>query len=126
VTIAQTIEEYAFAIGLSLLEVFAVLMLDWVAKGLRAGHREWTEYQQIIAPATEEVRAARSDLQPWEQRLSSLSDAIQRHIAYVEERWIRHHKIADFELAAVKTIVDGYDQGIAENKGRRLGLVLVK
>ena len=123
---AQTSNEYIFAFALTLLEIFTVCFLEWHAIGLRSNYREWLEYVQEIDKETAELEAAQADLDRWEKELALINEDIENHIAHVEERWIRHHKVADLELLAVKTIIDGYDQGIAEIKGRRYGLVAVK
>lgn len=126
ITEAQTWNEYVFAIALTLVEAFTVVFLEWHAIGLRSNYRQWFEYQQELAKGTAELEAAQADCSRWEEGLAGINKDINSHISYVEERWIRHHKVADLELLAVKAIIDGYDQGIAEVKGRRLGLVLVK
>jgi hypothetical protein len=125
-TDAQNSSEYIFAVALTLVEIFTVAFLEWHAIGLRSNYSEWKAYEEEMTTATAELEVAQTDMNRRQQELAVVDQGLNNHIAHVEERWIRHNKVADLELLAVKTIIDGYDQGIAENKGRRLGLVLVK
>jgi hypothetical protein len=125
-TDAQSSSEYIFAIALTLVEIFTIVFLEWHAIGLRSNYHEWKVYQEDITKATAELEAAQADLHRRQQELTAVNQALDNHVAHVEERWIRHNKIADLEMLAVKAVIDGYNQGIAENKGSKRNLVLVK
>jgi hypothetical protein len=118
---AQGASEVLFATGLTVVEVSAVLLLEWLASGLRRKEDEW----QIIKLAEDKAVACRdaelADLERRQKRLQEVSDAIGRKIAYVEDRSNRCVHLPELEAVAIKAVLDGYNAGIAENVGRLRG-----
>ena len=115
---AMGLEEVLMAIALTLLEVAFVLIAEWVASGLRHHHAEWSQSQTAHAQASRELEAARAEHQRRENRLNDLNDQISQHIEYVEDRSLRNINLNQLIETATKAILDGYNQGIAENRGR--------
>jgi hypothetical protein len=113
--------EVLFGIGLTVVELSVVLLLEWYALGLRAAEDEWKARQDIELVAIATADAARSEHSRRVERLQKINDAIVEKISHVEER---HHRndVARLEAAAVKAVLDGYNAGIAENRGHVIGV----
>jgi hypothetical protein len=118
---AEGAAEVLFAIGLTIVEVSAVLLLEWLASGLRTREDEW----RVIKLAEDKVIACRdaafADFERRQKRLQEVSDQIGRKIAYVEDRSNRCVHLPELEAVAIKAVLDGYNAGIAENVGRLRG-----
>jgi hypothetical protein len=118
---AQGPAEVLFAIGLTIVEVSAVLLLEWLASGLRTREAEW----QVVKLTEEKAVAARdaevADLERRKKRLQEVNDSIGRKIAYVEDRANRCVHLPELEAVAIKAVHDGYNAGISENIGRLRG-----
>jgi len=114
--------ECVFAIGLTLFESAAVLLLEWFASGVRDSEDKW---MQAKKPEDEAMRlrdAAQAELARWLSRLEDINKAIRNHIAYVEDRANRNLQLPELETVAVKAALDGYNAGVTENVGRILGV----
>lgn len=115
---AQGLAEVLFAIGLTVVEMSAVLLLHWLASGLHRREDEW----QVIKLDEDKAIACRdaelADLQRRQTHLKEVSDAIGRKIAYVEDRSNRNLLLPELENVAIKAVSDGYNAGIAKNVGR--------
>src|SRR5437867_2422068 len=87
---AQGLAEVLFALGLTVVEVSAVLLLEWIASGLRTREGEW----HVIKLAEDKAAAVRdaelADLERRQGRLQEANDAISRKVAYVEDRTHRN------------------------------------
>ncbi len=113
--------EMLFGVGLTVIEIAAVLLLEWLASGLRNSEDRWlplktTEDQAIAARET-----ALADLTRWQSRIKELNQAIAQKIAYVEDRFNRNLHLPELEAVAIKAVLDGYNAGITENVGRLRG-----
>jgi hypothetical protein len=113
--------EVLFALGLTVVEVSAVLLLEWLASGLRSREDEWRVIKQAEDKAVGLRDAAVADLARRQTHAKEVSDQIGRKIAYVEDRSHRSLHLPELEAVAVKTVVDGYNAGVAENVGRLRG-----
>jgi hypothetical protein len=118
---AEGIAEVLFALGLTAMEVSAVLLLEWLARGLRAHEDEWRAIRPMEEKAVALRDAARTDLERREKQLRDVSDAIGQKIAYVEDRSLRCVHLGELESVVIKAVLDGYNAGIAENVGRLRG-----
>lgn len=120
---ANGVTEVLFAIGLTIVELAAVLLLEWLASGLRAREDEW----QGIKLAEEKAIACRdtelADLERRKTKLQEVSTSIRQKIAHVEDRAHRDLRLPELEAVAIKTVLDGYNAGIAENVGRQRGAI---
>jgi hypothetical protein len=119
---ASNRDEYLFAAGLTLLEISTVVFLEWLARGLRGLYLQWFEHQGVLSAAKSRVEAVIKKRDSRKEEVQTLQQNINDHMRYVESRWVRHNKVADIESAAVKAIINGYQQGLAENLGRVRGL----
>ncbi|HUZ93540.1 MAG TPA: hypothetical protein VMU57_01355 [Edaphobacter sp.] len=118
---AQGPSEVLFAVGLTIIEVSAVLLLEWLASGLRVREDEWRLFKLGEDKALACRDAELVDLARRQKRLQEVSDAIARKIAYVEDRTHRNVHLPELEAVAIKAVLDGYNAGINENIGRLRG-----
>jgi hypothetical protein len=105
------------AVGLTIIEIATVLLLEWVASGLRTRDAEWLPKHaaEIQAMATRD--AALADLSRWKTKVKELEEAIAAKIALVENRHNRNIQVSELEAVAIKAVTDGYNAGITENIG---------
>jgi|SRR5579875_265071 len=113
--------EALFAAGLTIVEISAVGLLEWLASGLRTREADWEkcklEEDKAIAARDAEI----TDLERRKASLREVNEDIQRKIAYFEDRAFRNLHLPELEAVAVDTVRDGYSAGIAENVGRLRG-----
>jgi hypothetical protein len=114
--------EVVFALGLTVVEIAAVLLLEWLASGLRTSEAEWIVRHAAESEAISCRDAAQADLVRWQTKIKELGDAIANKIAFVEDRHNRNIHIQELEAVAIKAVLDGYNAGIAENVGRIRGV----
>jgi len=119
---ADNVGECMFAVGLSIFEIAAVGLLEWLASGLRVAEDTWMQTKSVEDEAVQLHVAAQMDLTRWESRLEEINKAIREHISYVEDRAIRNLPLSELEDVAVKAVLDGYNAGLSENLGRILGV----
>ena len=119
---AENLSEVMFAAGLTVFEIAAVLLLEWVARSLSEAENTWGETKKVEDQAVQLHEAARADLGRWTSRLEEINKAVRDHLAYVEERSTRNLQVSELESVAVKAALDGYNAGIGENMGRILGV----
>lgn len=119
---AEGIGEVVFAFGLTVVEIAAVLLLEWLASGLRASEAIWEVNHAAESKAIASHDAAQADLTRWQARVNELGHAIASKIAAVEDRHNRNIHISELEDVAIKAVLDGYNAGIAENVGRIRGV----
>ena len=111
-----------FSVGLTVVEIAAVLFLDWLARGLVAHEDEWTSRAAAETEATACRDAARQHLADRQARVKQLNDLVREKILYVEDRHNRNIHIGELEAVAIKAVLDGYNAGVAENTGRVRGI----
>lgn len=121
-SVAENAGECTFAIGLTIFEIAAVLLLEWVASGLRDAEDTWMQAKKVEDEATQLRNAAQGELARWLGRLEEINKAIRDHIAYVEDRAMRNRQVSELEAVAVQAALDGYNAGVTENLGRILGV----
>jgi hypothetical protein len=113
--------EVMFAVGLTIVEVSAVLLLEWLASGLRNSEDQWNVVRAAEDEAIGSREAAQADLLRWQARLRELNEEIRNKIAYVEDRFNRNLHLPELEAVAIKAVSDGYNAGITENLGHLRG-----
>jgi hypothetical protein len=118
---AQGAAEVLFAIGLTVVEVSAVLLLEWLASGLRVREDEWQARKVAEDKAIACCDAEMADLERRQKQLQEVSNAIGQKIAYVEDRTLRNIHLPELEALLIKAVLDGYNAGIAQNVGRVRG-----
>jgi hypothetical protein len=119
---AERASDVLFALGLTAIEIAAVLLLEWLARGLRARETGWEERHRAETEAIGRRDAAAADLARRQGDIRELRVIIAGQIAVVEDRHNRNIHIGELEAVAVKAVNDGYNAGIAENVGRVRGV----
>jgi len=105
------------AVGLTIVEIATVLLLEWLASGLRTRDAEWLPKHAVEVQATAARDAALADLSRWKGKVKELDEAIAVKIALVENRHNRNIHLPELEGVAIKAVMDGYNAGITENIG---------
>lgn len=118
----EGVSQIIFCLALTFLEIGIVVMLEFVATGERASFRRWSEQRQTQDRAEAELNAALHDHHRWKAMLAVHEEAIQLHLSYVEEKTVRHFTVDQLESNAVKSIRDGYFDGISINRGHVFGI----
>jgi hypothetical protein len=119
---ANGASESMVALGLTIMEIAAVLLLEWLASGLRTNETEWLPRHSAETEAIAARDASQSDLERWQARVKELSESITSKIAFVADRHNRNIHLPELEAVAIKAVLDGYNAGIAENVGRIRGV----
>lgn len=119
---AEGAGEVMFAIGLTIVEIAAVLLLEFLARDLRAKEACWDVNFAAESEALARREACQQDLTRWQARVKEKHQAVIDKIALVEDRFNRNIHIEELEQAAIKAVRDGYNRGIAENIGRIHGV----
>jgi len=119
---ADGVGEVLFALGLTIVEIAAVLLLEWLANGLRTSEADWSLRQAAESEALAARDSVQTEVSRWQSRLRDLNDAIQSKIAFVEDRHNRNVHIQELEAVGIKAVLDGYNAGISENVGRIRGV----
>jgi hypothetical protein len=119
---AENASEVAFGAGLTAVEVAAVILLEWLARGLRSAEVLWSSRNDGEQQALATRDAADTELLRRQARVKDANESIMREVAFVEDRHNRHIHIAELEEVAIKATLDGYNSGIAENIGRLRGV----
>lgn len=114
---AQTSGEYIFTLALLLFELGIVIGLEGIAIRLRAVNREYAAKAVAEAQANALLAEATAHHQHCHRRAHELDMAVKGDINYVEERHVRYFHIEDLEEAMVAAGLDGYNAGVAENRG---------
>lgn len=114
---ATTSGEYLFTLALMLFELGIVIGLEGIAMRLRSANREYAAKLTAEKQANALFNEATEHHQHCQQRVRDFDLAIKEDIVYVEERHLRYFHIDDLEEAMVAAGLDGYNAGIAENRG---------
>jgi hypothetical protein len=109
-------------VGLTIMEIAMVLLLEWCASGLRRKDEEWLPKHGAEMQAVAARDAAQANLSRCKETVKELDEAIAAKIALVENRHNRNIHLPELEAVAIKAVMDGYNAGIAENKGRLRGV----
>lgn len=109
------------AIALTGLECGVIVILEWTGKRHEAAVRRWRARDDARATVEATVSAAEFDLKRRREELSRLDEAIAEHVAYVEDRTFRNLAIEELSKAATTAVKDGYNAGVAANRGRTRG-----
>lgn len=114
--------DYIFAAAMTVLELGIVIGLEGIAMSRRAEQQKWVAQKATADQANARLEMAKVNLQRCKDQVKELNNAINGHINYVEEREVRYLRINEIEAAALKAVRDGYQAGVAENRGRILGI----
>jgi len=114
-------DEVMFSVGLTIFEIAVVLLLEWLASGLRHDDEIWAARRDSENEALELCDAKQADLSRCESLLQECEEQLARTILYVEDRHNRNIHLPELEALVVKSVLDGYDSGVTENIGRVRG-----
>lgn len=114
---ATTSGEYLFTLALMLFELGIVIGLEGVAARLRAANRDHAASAAVEGQALALLQEATAHHQHCQQRVRDFDHAVKGDISYVEERHLRYFRIDDLEASMVAAGLDGYNAGIADNRG---------
>jgi hypothetical protein len=107
-------------IGLTLLESFIVIALDFYAQPHR---RSLFEYQAKLIAANEaesDYEATKAEIRRRQERVDELQNKKEEHQRYLEERELLAKNKEQFIASAEKAAVAGYVCACANNKGKNL------
>jgi hypothetical protein len=110
------------ALAFTALEIFICFLLEHVNQRHAMREQKFAEESTAAQEAAELVEATRNTLKRRYERIAEHEDTIRNHAHYVEER---HHRSTQKELlvaSAIKAVRDGAAEGLAENRGKILGL----
>lgn len=110
------------ALALTGVEIACLLYLKGLASQLRQAFQDWHERQSQLAATRASLESAQARLARWNAEAARLDRRITDHIRYVEERAQREINLDEIKAAAIYIVRDGYSAGIAENRGRILGI----
>lgn len=118
---ATTLGEYIFTIALMLFEMGLIIGLEGIAKRLRKAEDEYAvklaaerQAEALLDESTAHYEKCRTNCEQSER-------AVQADIDYVEERHLRYFRIEDLVDSMIAAGLDGYNSGIAVNRGLVVG-----
>jgi len=118
VAAAQSFGSIIFALGMTILEIGAVIGLHSVAEQYRAALKEFRE-RELVAMKAEAARdVIKHRLVECREQLAQLETKIQQHLQYLNERRFCQQHVAELEALAVSGVRDGYAAGVAFNVGK--------
>jgi hypothetical protein len=109
------------AVALTGLETGVIVILEWTGRRHEAAVLRWRARDDARSTVDAAVAVAELDLERRRKELSRLDEAIAEHVAYVEDRVFRNLAIEELSKAATTAVKDGYNAGVAENRGRTRG-----
>lgn len=118
---AEGLGDILTAVALTGLECGVIVILEWTGKRHEAAVRRWRARDDARGAVDAGVAAAELDLERRREELSRLDEAIAEHVAYVEDRTFRNLAIEELSKAATTAVKDGYNAGVAANRGRTRG-----
>lgn len=118
---AEGIGDILTAIALTGLEAGVIVILEWTGRRHESAVLRWRVRDDARATVDAAVSAAELDLRRRRDEMSRLDDAIGEHVEYVEDRVFRNLAIEELSKAATTAVKDGYNAGVAENRGRARG-----
>lgn len=118
---AEELGDVATAVALTGLEIGVIVILEWTGKRHEEAVLRWRLRDDARAAVDAAVSASELDLARRREELARLDGAIEEHVAYVEDRTFRNLAIEELIKAATTAVKDGYNAGIAENRGRTRG-----
>lgn len=118
---SQSSSEFLWlVVGLTLLEIFIVLGLEFFARHYRRTLRNYHKSAAVAGEAQAEADSIRAEIERRQQRVFELQNSIDEHIQYLDERDLRAKHKEQLIESAEKAIVDGYHGACAFNKGKNL------
>jgi hypothetical protein len=113
--------DYFTAAALTALEIGVIVILEWTGKRHEGACARWIARTYDRETADASVAAATSDLERRRTELAKLEETIEEHLEYVEDRTFRSLAIEELAETAKTAVRDGYNSGVAENRGKTRG-----
>ena len=113
--------EYVFAGALTIIEISAVVGVEFVASGLRRHHHAWMAQEEVLAPIRADLASAEPDEKRCADAVAAMEDRIHAHRVHVERRHARHSHVDEIRKAARGELEQGYHERLAENWHVRQG-----
>src|SRR6185503_17592794 len=109
---AEDWAQVLFALGLSLVEIFIVLILEAWAADRRRSLREHTPLALVADEEEALANAQQAVVDRHQNKIAELSEKIDAHGRYVEERYVRANHNDQIRETAGKAVENGYYKGI--------------
>lgn len=118
---SQASIEYLWLVfGLTLLEVFIVLGLEFFARDYRRALYDHARHVAVANQAVGNAESVKAEIQRRQERVNELQNKVDEHLTYLDERELRAKQLEQFISSAEKAIVDGYRGAVVKNKGLHL------
>lgn len=114
-------DDYFTAAALTALEIGVIVILEWTGKRHEGACARWKGRADERETAEARVAAATVDLERRRAELAKLDEIVEEHLAYVEDRTFRSLAIEKLTETAKTAVRDGYNHGVAENRGKTRG-----
>jgi hypothetical protein len=118
---AEEVGEVIYALGLTAIEIGALVFAEATGKRHRAEVALWHERNEAAVDAAAGVEVQRSRHEQLVVEKAAADRAIEDHLVRGDERRELSGDFRTFEAACVQAICAGYSRGIAENGGRAEG-----
>lgn len=112
---------FILAVGLGLLEIAAVLLLDWIGNGLRRQHLEFEKRSIEHARRARVLQAAEAEFTYRERLMREERKIVDQYVEDVGDREGSAAQLEDLVRGAVQAARNGYYAGLAELQGRLHG-----
>jgi len=106
------------AVALLLTEVGLIIVIEYITYGLKQLFHNYFRIKEEFDRYTALVEAAKLRVERAKQELDTLNQKKRDYINHIKDRISRSDQIATLRRLAVKTILAGYNAGLAEIEGR--------
>jgi hypothetical protein len=110
--------EIFVAISWTLVELGILEFLTWRAALLYAAYSKWSAKQAESDRKKALLEVGYANLSRLEEQFNRCQKEINEHINNVENRSTTHANLEAIVESAKRSVIDGYNAGIAENRGR--------
>lgn len=117
-------DEPLITIGITCIELFVVLFLDWHGKHLQAAYQAWGQQQTERETAQQRTDVAQQQVNRIVEEINRLKDLDANYRNEIAIRSAVSQKLVELETAAVNAIITGAQVGISENQGLKRGVPL--
>ncbi|MEW5852425.1 MAG: hypothetical protein AB2A00_26800 [Myxococcota bacterium] len=119
---ARDAGDVIIGVGLTLLELGAIIALEFIARDHASAVQEWSRRKDISDEASATHGAAVDEVTRIKDRVKEIDEENAKHLAYVEDRNFRAAHAADLEESCARAVLDGYHAGVAEVAARLKGV----
>lgn len=115
-------DDEVYAIGASLLEIGAVVLIEHLTRAFTVRETNWLEIDRVETEKVAARDAAQREVDRKHQQVIDAEEIISKFNEMLQDRCERNLHIDELEALGVKSVHDGYNASIAENKGRIRGV----